>query len=78
MEGAVVTRQQVHSISARLSSLDADGRSDLRGVGRERSGIIVAGVTLADMIMSALELDLVHIHEGGVGRGILLEMAALG
>lgn len=77
MEGAVVTAQQVQSISTRLSSLDAEGRSALAGVGRERSGIIVAGVTLADMIMSALRLDLVHIHEGGVGRGILLEMAAI-
>jgi len=76
VEGAVLTLDQVAGLAGSLASVDAANRADLPGIGSERAGIIVAGVTLAEMAMRALGLSMVHVHEGGVGRGILLEMAA--
>ena len=75
VEGAVLTLEQVAGLAENLASVDAAGRADLPGIGSERAGIIVAGVTLAEMTMRSLGLSMVHVHEGGVGRGVLLEMA---
>lgn len=76
IEGAVLTIEQVAGLSGNLASVDAAGRSEIKGISLQRAGIIVAGVTLAEMTMRALGLSRVHVHEGGVGRGILLDMAS--
>ena len=76
IEGAVLTIEQVAELSGNLASVDAAGRSEIKGISLQRAGIIVAGVTLAEMTMRALGLSRVHVHEGGVGRGILLDMAS--
>ena len=76
IEGAVLTIEQVAELSGNLASVDAAGRSEIKGISLQRAGIIVAGATLAEMAMRALGLSRVHVHEGGVGRGILLDMAS--
>ena len=76
IEGAVLTFEQVVGLCGDLASVDAAGRADFKGISLQRAGIIVAGVTLAEMTMRALSLSRVHVHEGGVGRGVLLGMAS--
>ena len=78
VEGFVLERSMVARLSSRLTGLDADGRVGIDGIDPMRSGIIVAGVTLVELVMEALELDRIVVHDGGVARGILLAACSQG
>lgn len=72
VEGFILERSMVARLSSRLTGLDADGRAGIDGIDPMRSVIIVAGVTLVELVMEALGLDRIVVHDGGVARGILL------
>ena len=76
VEGFVLPRSDIETLQGRLIGTDARGRTALRGIDLSRAGIIVGGVTLIGRVMNSLALDALTTHEGGVARGILLDVFA--
>ena len=75
LDGYTLKLQSIEDQLELLCALDATGRSNLAGLSPKRSEIIVAGATLAKLVLGRLTADAMIIHTGGIKLGVLLEMS---
>jgi exopolyphosphatase/guanosine-5'-triphosphate,3'-diphosphate pyrophosphatase len=68
----VLTRSEVQKWIPRLAKMSADERAKLRGISLPRGRQILAGAILADLTMSALDIDSLEICPWALREGIVL------
>jgi exopolyphosphatase / guanosine-5'-triphosphate,3'-diphosphate pyrophosphatase len=68
----VLSRRDVHTWIPRLARLSASERSRLRGVSAPRSRQILAGAIVADLTMTALDIEAVEVCPWALREGIVL------
>jgi exopolyphosphatase/guanosine-5'-triphosphate,3'-diphosphate pyrophosphatase len=68
----MLTRSEVQKWIPRLAKMSADERAKLRGISLPRGRQILAGAILADLTMSALDIDSLEICPWALREGIVL------
>ncbi|MBL9125010.1 MAG: Ppx/GppA family phosphatase [Planctomycetaceae bacterium] len=74
VRGYQVTRAEVHHLWDRLRKLTPKARRAVPGLSPDRVDIIVAGLAIIDAVMRRFQINVVHVHAGGVRDGLLLTM----
>ncbi|TVQ61047.1 MAG: CHAD domain-containing protein [Phycisphaerales bacterium] len=75
VRGYDLDRNAVRSILDWLRAMTLAERRRVPGLSPQRADIIVAGVTLVDRVMRALDVRHIRVHDGGIRDGLLLRMA---
>ena len=75
VHGLVLTTGQVRAWQRRLAALSLEARRNLPGLQPERADIIVAGVTILEIVLAGLRAAEVQVSEADLLWGLLLALA---
>jgi len=75
VHGLVLPTSRVRAWQRRLAALPLEARRDLPGLQPERADIIVAGVTILEIILAGLGAAAVQVSEADLLWGLLLALA---
>ncbi|MEO1130266.1 MAG: hypothetical protein AAFX05_11255, partial [Planctomycetota bacterium] len=74
VRGYELQRSDVRHMLDWLRKMSVRQRSNIPGLSPDRAEIIVAGVLIADRVMSRLGVNRLQTHDGGIRDGLLLTM----
>jgi exopolyphosphatase / guanosine-5'-triphosphate,3'-diphosphate pyrophosphatase len=75
VRGYELQRSELKHILDYLRGLSLNGRLQVPGLSAERAEIIVAGLTIIDVVLKHLEVNTLRVHDQGVRAGLLHTMA---
>jgi len=78
VDGLIVPASSMRDISARLSTMSPQQRSELPCIGRERADLVVAGCAILETILDIWPADRLGVADRGIREGILRSLMAAG
>ncbi len=75
VQGREIRRSDVRHVLDYLRKLPLKERAGTPGLPADRADIIVAGLVVIDELFRALKVNTLHVHEGGIRDGLLLDMS---
>lgn len=76
VDGLIVPSQAMRDISARLSGMSLEERSELPCIGTDRADLVVAGCAILDSILDIWPAERLGVADRGIREGILRSMMA--
>ena len=75
IRGYELQRSELKHILDHLRGLSLNGRMQVPGLSAERAEIIIAGLTIIDVVLKHLQVNTLRVHDQGVRAGLLHAMA---
>jgi len=69
-DSSYMTLDELSDLMKRLRALDADGRLEVPGMGKNRSDIIIPGGAIAETMMRLLGVDRIEVSRNGLKQGM--------
>ena len=76
VDGLIVPSDSMRDISARLSGMSRDERSELPCIGQDRADLVVAGCAILDSILDIWPATRLGVADRGIREGILRSLMA--
>ena len=73
-DDSYMTLEELQSLMAFLRGLNSDGRSEVKGLSKNRADIIIAGGAIADELMFLMGIDRIEISPYGIREGLQIDM----
>jgi exopolyphosphatase/guanosine-5'-triphosphate,3'-diphosphate pyrophosphatase len=76
VDGLIVPAESMRAISAMLSRMSPEERSELPCIGGERADLVVAGCAILEAILDIWPAEVLGVADRGIREGILRSLMA--